>query len=51
MLTFNAKVEAVIGSDYFNKVYPVIQSATQKIDIVMYEWNGIPTNLPVAFKD
>lgn len=38
MLTFNAKVEAVIGSDYFNKVYPVIQSATQKIDIVMYEW-------------
>jgi phosphatidylserine/phosphatidylglycerophosphate/cardiolipin synthase-like enzyme len=38
MLTFNAKVEAIIGSDYYRKVSPVIRSASQKIDIIMYEW-------------
>jgi len=38
MLTFNAKVEAVIGSDYYPKVSPIIRSASQKIDIIMYEW-------------
>jgi phosphatidylserine/phosphatidylglycerophosphate/cardiolipin synthase-like enzyme len=38
MLTFNAKVEAIIGSDYYRKVSPVICSASYKIDIIMYEW-------------
>jgi len=38
MLTFNAKVEAIIGSDYYRKVSPIIRSASQKIDIIMYEW-------------
>jgi phosphatidylserine/phosphatidylglycerophosphate/cardiolipin synthase-like enzyme len=38
MLTFNAKVEAIIGSDYYRKVSPIISSASQKIDIIMYEW-------------
>lgn len=38
MYTLNAEVTAVIGSDYPKLVIPLIQEATQKIDIIMYEW-------------
>lgn len=38
MSTVDAKIEAIIGSDYYQKVEPIIRSASQKIDIVMYEW-------------
>jgi len=38
MFTLNAEVKAVIGSDYPKLVIPLLQGATQKIDIIMYEW-------------
>ena len=38
MLTVNAKIEAVIGSDYYKKVAPIVKGATAKISVVMYEW-------------
>ena len=38
MYTLNAQVKAVIGSDYPKIVVPLITQATQKINIIMYEW-------------
>jgi len=38
MFTLNANVKAIIGSEYYPKVSPIIAGATQKIDIIMYEW-------------
>jgi len=38
MFTLDEKVEAIIGSDYPTKVVPLLESAKQTIDIMMYEW-------------
>lgn len=38
MPTIDAKIQPAIGPDYPNVVTPLINSASQKIDIVMYEW-------------
>jgi len=38
MLTIDKKVEAILGSEYPKKVIPLLESASQSIDIIMYEW-------------
>jgi phosphatidylserine/phosphatidylglycerophosphate/cardiolipin synthase-like enzyme len=38
MSTIDAKVQSVIGCTYPTVVVPLIQAATQTIDIIMYEW-------------
>ena len=38
MYTIDAKVKSIIGNQYPLVVVPEINSANQKIDIIMYEW-------------
>jgi len=38
MLAINAKIQPSIGSDYPKVVIPLLQAASRKIDIMMYEW-------------
>ncbi len=38
MSSFDAKIQPAIATDYPKVVTPLIQSAAQKIDVMMYEW-------------
>lgn len=38
MSAVNAEIETIIGSDYPKIVVPLLQAASQTIDIIMYEW-------------
>ena len=38
MTAFDAKIQSAIATDYPKVVVPLIQSASHKIDVIMYEW-------------
>lgn len=38
MPTFDAKIQSAIATDYPKVVTPILQAATAKIDVIMYEW-------------
>jgi len=38
MPTFDAKIQPAIGSTYPKIVTPILQAASQKIEVLMYEW-------------